>query len=150
MKEKFKKIIHDGLSKAKAKSVDIYTFALYHDHESHFATVCIDTIESSKRSVISSNEFSKKYFMRSIMSGELPSPGAWNANGGRSFSLGDFALVNVSEVKVARLPKLPDFYIDMVLAIEETRALIEKQSTHGPQLLYCCSTENNEVGLVWS
>lgn len=64
MKEDFKKLIYEGLRKAKSRNLDIFTIALYHDHESHVATVCIDTIESSKRSVMSSNEFTKKYFLK--------------------------------------------------------------------------------------
>ncbi|MFB2662324.1 hypothetical protein [Shewanella mangrovisoli] len=150
MKEDFKKLIYEGLRKAKSRNLDIFTIALYHDHESHVATVCIDTIESSKRSVMSSNEFTKKYFFKAIEKGELESAENWKANGGRSFSLGDFALVNASEIDVPRKVVLPDFYLNMVHALEEMRELIALQSSHGRSLLFCCSTENFEVGLVWS
>lgn len=150
MKENFKKIIFEGLKKAKVRDLNIYTFALYHDHESHVATVCIDTVESSNRLVMSSNEYSNKYFSKAIEARDLSNATLWNANGGRSFSLGDFALVNASEINVPRKPKTPDFYLDMVHSIEEMRDLIQMQSTHGRSLLFCCSTEGSEVGLVWS
>jgi hypothetical protein len=150
MKEDFKKMIFEGLRKAEVRDLDIYTFALYHDHESHVATVCIDTFESSNRLVMSSNEYSKKYFSKAIEARDLSDAVLWNANGGRSFSLGDFALINASEIDVPRRPKIPDFYLDMVQSIEEMKDLIHKQSGHGRSLLFCCSTEESEMGLVWS
>ncbi|WP_062810579.1 hypothetical protein [Alcanivorax sp. NBRC 102028] len=150
MKENFKKIIHEGLKEAKVRNLDIYTFALYHDHESHVATVCIDTIESSKRLVMSSNDYSRNYFLKAIEVGDLKDAGLWNANGGRSYSLGDFALVNASKIDVPKKPKVPEFYLDMVRAIEEMKDLICMQSSHGRSLLFCCSTEQSEVGLIWS
>jgi hypothetical protein len=150
MKEDFKKLIYEGLRKAKSRNLDIYTIALYHNHESHVATICIDTIESSKRSVISSNAYWKKYFFKAIQEGDIESAGRRKANGGRSFELGDFALINASEIDVPPKVVQPDFYVNMVYALEEMRDLITLQSSHGPSLLFCCSTENLEVGLVWS
>lgn len=111
MIDDFKKIIFEGLKKAQIRSVDIFTFALYHDHESHVVTVCIDTIESSKRSVLSSNNFSKQQFLKAIVNGNVESAKLWNANGGRSFSLGDFSIVNASEVYAPRKPSKDTFYI---------------------------------------
>jgi hypothetical protein len=150
MKEDFKKLIYEGLRKAKTRNIDIYTIALYHDHESSVATVCIDTIESSKRAVISSNEYWKKYFFKAIEEGDMESAARRKANGGRSFELGCFALINASEIDVPRKVVFPDFYFNMVYALEEMRDLIKLHSSHGPSLLFCCSTENSEVGLVWS
>jgi len=150
MKEEFKKLVFEGLRKAKSRNLDIYTFALYHDHESHVATVCIDTMESSNRSVLSSNDFAKKNFTKAIEACDLVGAGLWNANGGRSFALGNFALVNASEIDVPRKPEIPGFYLDMVLSIEEMKDLILMQSSHGRNLLFCCSTEESEVGLIWS
>ncbi|WP_299587746.1 hypothetical protein [uncultured Microbulbifer sp.] len=150
MREEFKKIIYEGLRKAKTRELDIYTFALCHDHESHVATVCIDTVESSLRAVMSSNKFSNERFMRAVDDGDIESAASWNAISGRSLMVGDFALVNASEVDVPRKPKNPEFYQEMVKAIEEMRDLIKLQSSHGCNLMFCCSTETSEVGLVWS
>lgn len=150
MKEEFKKLIYEGLRKAKASNIDIYTIALYHDQESHVATVCIDTIESSRRAVISSNAYWKKYFLKAIQEGDIESAMRRKANGGRSFELGSFALINASEIDVPYRALSPDFYLDMVYALEEMRGLIELQSSHGPNLIFCCSAENLDVGLVWS
>lgn len=149
MKEKFKKVIYEGLRKAKARDLNIYTFALYHDHESHVATVCIDTAESSSKAVRSGNKFTRQQFFSAINDGDFQSAALWTVNSGRSFSLGDFALVNASEIDVPRNPDIPSFYLDMVGAIEEMRDLIELHSSHGNNLIFCCSTENQEVGLIW-
>jgi len=149
MKDEFKKIIYEGLRKAKTRGLNIYTFGLYHDHESHLVTVCIDTIESSSKSVRSSNAFTKQQFKRAVDEGNIRSAASWAANAGRSFSLGDFALVNASVIDVPRKPETPKLYFDMVKAIEEMRDLIELQSSHGSNLFFCCSTENEEVGLIW-
>lgn len=87
--------------------------------------------------------------MSAINEGDLQSAASWPANGGRSFSLGNFASVNASEIDVVRSPDTPDFYLDMVGAIEEIRDLIQMHSRHGNNLILCCSTEDEEVGLIW-
>jgi hypothetical protein len=86
---------------------------------------------------------------KAIDEGDLQSAMSWFSNGGRSFSLGNFALVNASEIDVPRKPDSPKFYLSMVNAIEEMRDLIELHSLHGSNLIFCCSTENEEVGLIW-
>jgi hypothetical protein len=150
VKEEFKKIIFEALHKARTRNLNIYTFALYHDHESHVASVCIDTIESSAKLVRSSNNFVRAQFKKAIEENNLKSAKSWMANGGRSFSLGDYAFVNASEIDVPPSAVNSTLYLNMVKAIEEMRDLIEMQSHHGCNLLYCCSTESEEVGLIWS
>ena len=44
--EIFENLIDEALS--KVSGLNIYTFAIYHDHESGFVSVCIDTEENSK------------------------------------------------------------------------------------------------------
>ncbi|WP_444910160.1 hypothetical protein [Microbulbifer sp. TRSA005] len=90
MKEEFNEVIFEGLRKAKARELNIYTFALYHYHESQVVTVCIDKIESSSRSVRSSNEFIKQQFTKAIDEGDLQSVMSWISNADKSFSLGNF------------------------------------------------------------
>ncbi|WP_299981686.1 hypothetical protein [uncultured Pseudoteredinibacter sp.] len=87
--------------------------------------------------------------MSAISDGDLQSAASWPANGDRSFSLGNFALVNASTIDAPRNLEIPAFYLDMVGAIEEMRDLIELHSRHGSNLMFCCSTENEEVGLIW-
>lgn len=150
MKENFKELIFSALSVAKAKSIDIYTFALYHDHESGFVSVCVDTLESSNLSAIKQNEFSIKYFNRAINEGDIKGAQRWQANGGRSLALGSFKIRNAAEIQLSNQKVKSTFYIEMVSAINEMKDLISIQSTHGKQLIFCCSTEDDEVGLVWA
>lgn len=150
MKEEFKKIIFDALRKVDIRNVDIYTFCLYHDHESHIVSVCIDTLENSKRSAISSNEYRKKYFHRYLEEGDIGKAQRWNASGGRSFSLGDYSYKNISEIDTHPDLENDGMYISMFQAISEMSELISRQSTHGKELVYCCSTKDSEVGLIWT
>jgi hypothetical protein len=150
MIENYRKLIFDALQLASKKKIDIYTFALYHDHESGVVSVCLDTIESSTESVQNSNEFSNEYFKRSIKENDLKAAAQWCANGGRSFSLGDFKSVNITGINVTPKTSKSKLYIDMVLAINEMSELISRQSKHGKQLMFCSSTATEEVGLVWS
>lgn len=150
MIEEFKKLIYDALSECQRKNVNIYTFALYHDHESGFVSVCVDTEESSKRSCISINEYKRKQFLRAIEGNEIKKAQSWLASTGRSLSLGDFAFVNLTEIIISEKTVHDSFYLNMVNAIEEMSELIVRQSEHGKNLIFCCSTGNDEVGLIWS
>lgn len=123
------------LTNTEARNLDIFTIALYHSHESYVTTLCINTIESSSRSVLSSNEHSKKYFVKAIEKGDLKSASLWSANGGRSFAHGKFTLVNASEIDAPHNNVSPDFYLLMVHALDEMRYLVEIQSSHGRSLL---------------
>jgi len=151
MKEKYRELIFNALNVAKVKEIDIYTFSLYHDHESGFVSVCMDTVESSNAHVIKQNEFSIQYFKRAISDGDISTAKRWLSNSGRSLSLGDFKLRNAAEIKLDQQTKVDStFYVEMVLAINEMKDLIEMRSSHGKKLVFCCSTENDEVGLVWA
>jgi len=40
----------------------VYTFALYHDHESAAVSVCVDTEANSRRVVAHTNRYNMKHF----------------------------------------------------------------------------------------
>lgn len=149
MKEKFEGMIYEALRKTEVRGVDIYTFALYHDHESELATVCVDTIQRSSSAVRSNNEFCQQQFFRAIEDGDIAEAMLWNSNGGRNYGLGDFAFRNLSEIDVPRRLNSPQLYLDMVGAVRTMSELISRQSQHGDRLIFFCSTENSEVGLIW-
>jgi hypothetical protein len=150
MKDKYLNLIYDALQKASNKNIDIYTFSMYHDHESGYVTICIDTEENSKKSVIQSNNFTNEYFIQAIKNKDIKEASSWQAIGGRSFMLGDFYAKNISEIQVSIKKKSDEFYLDMVAAVFEMTELISRQSSYGKQLMFSCSTYENEVGLVWS
>ncbi|MBU6954448.1 hypothetical protein [Hahella sp. HN01] len=143
----FENLIDEAL--AKAKDLDIFTFAIYHDHESGFVSVCIDTKQNSENQLLESNKYSMKHFRRIIEEGSIEEAMFWQANIGRNLSLGNFAAINISEKEVAGIIPDNSFYLDMVKAIQNKEDLILQKSTHGSSLLFCCSTEDEEVGLTW-
>jgi len=150
MLEGYRNLIFEALKAASEQKIDIYTFAMYHDHESGFVTICIDTKQNSDKSVISQNRYSRDNFLREIEGGNLEMAGLWQANGGRSFSLGNFSFVDFRAIEVTQRKKQKGFYLAMIKAIEEMSELIQRSSSHGSNLIYCCSTEKDEVGLIWS
>ncbi|MCF6442127.1 hypothetical protein L1077_22120 [Pseudoalteromonas luteoviolacea] len=143
----FENLIDETL--LKACNLDIYTFAIYYEHESGFVSICIDTEENSKVRLAESNKYSMKYFRQSIIEGDLEQALLWQANIGRNLSLGDFTAINIVEKYIEDECVDSRFYLDMVNAIESKADKILKQSSHGGSLLFCCSTAEEEVGLTW-
>jgi len=143
----FEDLIDQAL--VEAKGLDIYTFAIYHDQESGFVSICIDTKENSERHIAESNEYCMKYFYQMIDKGDLKQAALWQAKIGRSLSLGDFTAVNLTRKEIGDIAIDDSFYLTMVKAIREKSGNIATQSTFGSSLLFCCSTANEEVGLAW-
>lgn len=147
MEKEFAKLIDVALS--KASGINIFTFALYQDHESGFVSVCLDTKENSELQLAESNAYSMKHFRRAIESAQLEEARLWQANVGRNLSLGDFEAVNIAELEIGDHVINDSFYLDMVRAIQGKAPNVLRQSSHKNSLLFCCSTEDDEVGLVW-
>lgn len=143
----FEKLIDEAV--LKADGIDIYTFAIYHDHESGFVSVCIDTEENSDVQVSESNKYSMKHFRRIIGEGDIDGAMLWQANVGRNLSLGDFQAANITEIELTSLEVDDSFYLAAVNALQNKAGVILQHSSHGQSLLFCCSTANEEVGLTW-
>jgi hypothetical protein len=143
----FETLIDEALS--KAGKIDIYTFAVYHDHESGFASICIDTKMNSEKKVAEFNKYTIKHFHRVIDEGNVEEAMLWQANVGRNLSLGDFYAENIAELEVLVVVTDNSFYLEAVRAIQNKARLILQHSTHGSSLLFCCSTPNEAVGLTW-
>ena len=147
MIDTFEQLVDEALS--KASNIDIYTFAIYHDHESGFVSVCIDTKKNSEQRLEDSNKYSMKHFRRTIDEGNLDEAVLWQANIGRNLSLGDFEAVNIAEREIGETSIDDVFYLSIVKALQNEARKILRQSTFGSSLLFCCSTAEEEVGLTW-
>ncbi len=144
-------MIDTALEKVEKSDLDIYTFSFYHDHESGYITVCIDSRENSEINVKSQNRFSSKYFTESISNKDLKNALLWQANTGRNLSLGDFSAVNVVSIEInPESISGDDFYLSMVDAIQAKTEKIRKLSKSPDDIIYTCSTMDNEVGLIWA
>ena len=145
----FDMIIDKALNILFDKKVDIYTFALYYDHESHAVEVCADTIYNSQRAVRASNAFRREQFFSAIEQKDLESAASWNSNMGRSFSLGDFQYSMLGWEPMQAPNNSAPFYRAMVQALIRNSHKIAALTRQPEQLVLCCSTKNNEVGLFW-
>ncbi len=150
MLNEYRDLIYAALQKVAKANIDIYTFAIYHDHESGFVSICIDTKENSKNTILNANSFIKEQFQLAIENDDLDRAADWQTSGGRSFELGSFRHKNIDDIRVPINPKRKSFYLDMVKAVQEMSELIARHSSHGKNLLFCSSTSKREVGLVWS
>jgi hypothetical protein len=147
----FDDVILRAIAEIRKAGLPLYTFAFYHDHESAAICVCADTAESSARSVASSNEFNSKYFVEAVSNGDLKEIAMWNANHGRSLSLGDFAMVNVARADFEESVKNgKDFYLAMIRAVIAREADIVALAEHPEHLIFCCAGPKDEVAFVWS
>src|SRR3712207_5236771 len=109
--ELFAEVLSNAIEEVRERRTPVYTFALYHDHESAAVSVCVDTEENSLRPVAKSNAYGIKHFAKAVAAGDLKSAALWNANTGRSLSLGDFALVNVARVGLGDVTAGKGFYV---------------------------------------
>jgi hypothetical protein len=144
------KVLREAIAAVRSKGVRVYTFAFYHDHESRAVSVCVDTEESSKRLVASSNAFSQEYFWSAISDSDLKAAGLWNANTGGSLSLGDFALVNLARTDLPRGRITAELYLEMIRATRAMEPEIVALATSPESLLFCTSGANDEVAFTWA
>jgi hypothetical protein len=63
------------------------------------------------------NRYNMKYFMQAIADKDLKSANLWQANIGRSLSLGDFLLVNCARTDLGKTKTTPAFYLAMIEAL---------------------------------
>jgi hypothetical protein len=146
----FDRVLAEAIAVVRREHVRVFTFAFYHDHESHAISVCVDTEESSKRLVASSNAYNQKYFWPAIEKGDLEDAALWTANIGRSLSLGDFAFVNLARTDLPRGKIAKDFYAEMVRALHAKEEEIVTLAASPESLLFCASGADDEVALTWA
>lgn len=124
-------VLAEALAQARATGVSVYTFALYYDHESPAISVFIDTVEQSLASLASMNAYNSKYFHRAVSNGDLKDASLWQANIGRSLSLGDFRMVNVGRRELgANFSPLHDFFLSLVQALVAAESEVAFQHSH--------------------
>ena len=146
----FGAVISEALSEVAARGTPVFTFALYHDHESGAISVCVDTEESSKAAVLAMNAYGVRQFMEAVSNGDLGQAALWQANVGRSLSLGDFALVNLARTELGPIEIDEQFCLAMVRALVAVQTQVAALSPSPERLVFACSGENDEVAYVWS
>lgn len=149
-RELFQQVLESAIRELREHRFPVFTFALFHDHESRAVSVCADTAENSSKTVQSMNRHSMKYFMEAVAEGDLEDAGLWQANIGRSLSLGDFALVNLARTPIGTIKANKRFYLDMIRAVVDRQADIAALAPDPQRLLLACSGPELEVAYVWS
>ena len=150
LKAFLKGVMATALSELKERGVAVDTLSFYIDHESNAVSVCADTRENSARSVASSNAFSSRHFMDAIRDRDLEAAALWQANIGRSLSLGDFTAVNVARTDLGKHRLSPALCLAMVETVVESHDAIRELSADPAHTILTCSTLDDEVGLMWS
>lgn len=145
----FDMIIDKALNILFDKRADIFTFALYYDHESYSVEVCADTFGNSQRVARETNAFCREQFFAAIQEGDLERAASWNCRTGRSFSLGDFKFKMLGWEPMNAPNNSAPFYRAMVRALIRNSHRIAALARNPEQLVFCCSTKNDEVGLFW-
>jgi hypothetical protein len=143
-------VISATLNEAKSRCISIYTFALYYDHESSAISVCIDTIENSKRSVRGQNIRNNEYFFDYVAQGDLESAARWKSNIERNTEVGDFAYINLQRQELASKRSGRKFFIGLLETLISYQEAIAELATNKENLVFCCSGPNYEVEYIWS
>ena len=143
-------VIGAALDEASKEGLRIYTLALYFDHESPALSVCMDTKENSIRQVKEQNAYSAKYFQKFIGAGDLEQAALWQANVGRNLSLGDFARVNVARTPVAQADMSQGDFLSLIRCLMSHEREVRKLAEIADELVLCCTSPTDEVGIVWA
>jgi hypothetical protein len=143
-------VLRQALAEIKSSGISVFTFALYFDHESSAVSVCVDTEENSARTVAQMNRYNAKYFHQSVAAADLKMAALWQANVGRSLSLGDFELVNVARTEVPQSAVDEQFFVQLVQELVGIESRVVLLATAHEKLLFACSSANEEVAYVWS
>lgn len=146
----FADVLNRAIADLEAKKLQVYTFSFYHDHESNALSVCADTEENSKRTVAIINGNNMKHFMRAVREGNLQSASLWQANIGRSLSLGDFVAVNFARTDLANSSISNEFYLNMVQALINVQDRVAQLAPCPSDLVFTCSGPNDEVQYAWA
>ena len=148
--ELFDAVIDRALEELRSSELDLFTFALYHDHEGEAVSVCADTAANSRRVARDTNAFNMPYFLKEIEAGNLKSAALWEANVGRSLSLGDFVAINLARTDLPNGPLDDAFYLSMVRSVVKRQSEIAELSKDPKDLVFAASGPDDEVALVWA
>ena len=143
-------MIRAAIGEAEKRDLRIYTFALYFDHESPALAVCMDTKENSRLRVREQNNYSAKYFLKFIGDRDIERAARWQANVGRNLSLGDFAVVNVAREEVGPIELSAEDCLGLIERVLAHESAIRKLADDADELVFCCTSPSDEVGIVWS
>jgi hypothetical protein len=143
-------VLEDAIATLRRERMDVYTFALYFDHESCAISVCADTVANSLVTIEQINRYNRKYFDLAVTSGDLQAASMWCANTGRSLALGDFALKNLARSTVDRSEVTEDFYRGILRALLDVEDKVATLTTNKASLLLCCSGPSDEVEFFWT
>jgi len=92
----------------------------------------------------------RAYFEQAVAGGDLAQAALWQANVGRSLSLGDFALVNAARTDIGELQIDDQFYVLMTQAVVAVQERVAALAPHPDKLVFACSGPDDEVALVWA
>ena len=143
-------VLDRAISEIQASKLPLYTFAFYHDHESAAISVCADTEENSRQQLRASNAYSAPRFLSAVRDGDLDTASLWQANIGRSLSLGDYSMVNVARTDLGDVSVSGDFHLAMIRAVVERHDAIADLALDPDEVILVCSGPSDEVEYVWS
>ena len=146
----FHDVLESALSEIESSGLPVFTFAMYHDHESGAVSVCAESEANSARAVASMNAYNAKYFGTAVAKGDLKDAALWQANVGRSLSLGDFAIVNAARTDIGEVPVDDRFYVLMAQAVVAIQDRVAALAPQPEKLVFACSGADDEVALVWA
>jgi hypothetical protein len=142
-------VLTEAISELRKKRLDVYTFALYFDHESNAISVCADTVSNSAATVRGINTYNRKYFDPAVASGDLKAASLWCSNIGRSLSLGDFVAKNLARTPAKDSNLGSEFFVGMLHALMDAENEIATLTSDKDTLLLCCTGPSDETEFYW-
>ena len=143
------KVVAEAISELRQRRLDVYTFALYFDHESKAISICADTASNSATTVRGINIYNRQYFDPAVASGDLKAASLWCSNIGRSLSLGDFAAKNLARTSVKTSIIGQEFFVEMLRALMDAESEVATLTSDKDTLLLCCTGPSDESEFYW-
>jgi hypothetical protein len=139
-------VLREPISELRQKRLDVYTFALYFDHESKAISICADTASNSAATVRGINTYNRKYFDPAVAAGDLKAASLWCSSIGRSLSLGDFVARNLARTPVKGSIIGNEFFVGMLRALMDAESGIATPGVDriGQQRAACSRTRRRD------
>ncbi|VVT04999.1 hypothetical protein [Erythrobacter sp. EC-HK427] len=131
------------------KGADIFTFALYYDHESYGVCAYADTRGNSLATARQFNAFQAARFHEALAAKDLEKASSWAKVPERSYSIGDFTHKHLGWVDIKAPNNSAPFYLAMLNALLRNADRIAALSRDPDSLVFCSNGKRDEVEFTW-
>jgi hypothetical protein len=143
-------VLECAIDELHSQHADVHTFAFCLEPGGRAVSVYADSETNARRVVHALNRASMKRFVKAVHRRDLDEASMWQASVGRNLSLRTFAWKRLARCTLGKYSQAPELHEAMLLAALQQTPKVLELSSDPEQVLFTCSTPDEEVGLVWT